>query len=175
MRKIFTTEVPAYRGPPETIDDKERPRYTIYAEYMNATSTTTVATATDTKIIYDTEVEDTHNAVTQTGSETRFLAPATGHYDVAAGFAYASTDAFDAFDKIYIQASVNNTTNKMLNRISIEVGGTAHVYGVSGSRTIYLEVGDTLDFETYQDSGSELSGADSDLLSWFTIKLTQWN
>lgn len=121
---------------------------TVRAVYEVSTSTANAsfADATFERIDADTKITDSHNSVT-TGASWLFTAPRSGLYTMSVAFAW---DSSTNLSRTVVRAIVSDGNNIRF----IDSDYSLATYQGAHSTEFYLQKGDTVYFEAYQDDST---------------------
>jgi hypothetical protein len=129
----------------------------VVAAVLQKNATQSVPTNTDTKVVYQNIVNDTHGAWDSTNN--RYVAPVSGFYSFSAAIEYAS-----AIGQVRLNVRKNGVQLRQLNAMD---GAT--VYGTAGSSTVFLNAGDYLEIFVFQGSGGSVNLGASGSANYFSI------
>lgn len=116
-----------------------------------------INTSSTTRVDFEDEVYDTHDAVTVGGS-WKFTAPIDGYYHVTARVLFTSSDTWAENEVCQLVLYKNGGVVSYLDRrIGVDTSGGANNHGAGGSDTIYLTASQYIDVRVTQTSGGTLT------------------
>lgn len=141
----------AKRASPQTILETE-----TVAESRGDISGQAIADAGDTTVTFDTSFHSTHNAL---GSNGIFTAPASGFYSVKALITYTdSAWSIGHVAYLVLKGNISGTPTTLRYMQRIEIQDTVNQrFTLGGSSDVYLNKGDTIWLDAFQNKGAPLS------------------
>jgi len=115
---------------------------------------------------FGTKVKDNYSAVT-VGSSWKFTAPIADYYDIKA-FGYFNS-AFDAGELVTGNIYKNGTYHRRTSAVEAHAGVTA-LMAANASVTVWLESGDYINFQIFQNSGGGIALNNEVETTWITIE-----
>lgn len=122
-----------------------------------------VATSVFVDVALDTNVVDTYGGHSTTSNNSRYVAQVAGYYDLVGQIGYPSNGTGVRSARFYVNGAV--PTLEPLFQIPASASGGTDMQ-VSGC--VYLNAGDYVELEAWQNSGSSLSLSAS--VSWLTVR-----
>jgi hypothetical protein len=120
----------------------------VYCQY--GTNAGQSITAAGVVVVYEDLIKDSHGCYNV--SNGRFTVPRSGMFLFSGCILFAEYAGTTA-NAIRLYLRVNGSTYYELGRV-IEINGVTAYYGVSGSRSIYLDAGDYVEFFSINQSGT---------------------
>ncbi len=123
----------------------------VHYEISASTANSSIAVSSTEIVDYDTEIEDSHAAVT-TGASWSFSAPKTATYIVSAALRSATTGVPSGVTREFTLFLYKNTVEeKRLGGDLAKQASSAIIMYTNGSTTVELAAGDTLDIRCFQN------------------------
>lgn len=147
----------------------------VGAKYTMATGSETLSSGSNAQLDFDTEVYDTHSAVsgagTGLGGSWQFTCPESGYYEVKAMHALQSASGFNGTGESYrLWVTINDVAQEHIDRKIPSAGALTPSLGGSG---IYkCQAGDVIKLLVRQNSGNNADTATTDgsvSVNWASI------
>lgn len=139
------------------LERQERPAPVVAVYRTSAGQSIPSGGATNTVVNFDTQIVDTHSAVT-TGASWQFVAPLAGSYLVAARVTFDVTTGWAEHEIARLRVAVNGTLSAVLGQEEgRDFAASAQFLSVGGPAVVLLAAGDVLDIRALQVSGGSLN------------------